>query len=74
MLNFKNILPLRFSIMNMFEMYDLLISIYFGHFKIAIILIFMGATILSCCSMYILLSDDKHQYVHDNSKECTGNL
>ena len=48
MLNLKNGLRVWFSLMNIFQMYDLLIDMYCRSFRIAIILLFMGAAILFC--------------------------
>ena len=48
MLNFKNGLPIWFSLMNTFWKYDLLIDMYCRGFRIAIILLFIGAAILFC--------------------------
>ena len=48
MLNFKNGLPLWFSLMNAFRIYHLLIHMYCRGLRIAIILLFIGAAILLC--------------------------
>ena len=48
MLNLKNGSPVQFSRMDTFQIYDLLIDRYCRGFKIAIILLFMGAAILFC--------------------------
>ena len=34
--------------------------------------VYLGVELTSC-GMYIPLSDDKHRFVRDNSKKCTGN-
>ena len=47
-LNLKNGLPVGFSLMNTFRIHDLLIDMYCRGFRIAIILLFMGAAILFC--------------------------